>query len=443
MFDVLRPMPPMEEIQDPELVKKNYKYWRMRIFYAMWAGYAFFYFTRKSFTFAMPAMQSELGLGKFELGLLGSMLYISYGASKFLSGILADRSNPRYFMSIGLILTGIFNLFFGFSSSFWAFAIFWALNGIFQGWGWPACAKQLTNWYSQSERGRWWSLCTTSHNVGGSLIPILGAACAEYYGWRYAMYVPGVICILAGLFVMNRLRDTPQSLGLPPVEKFRNDYTAGKKKEKSALSVKEMLVQHIFSNKYLWILSAVYFFIYVIRTAINDWSMLYLIEVKNYTNVQAGFCVCWFEMGGFFGSLAAGWASDLFFSGKRIPINVIFTVGIVLLFVAFRAMSIPSTFVDSAFIFLFGFFVFGPQMLIGLAAVELSHSKAAATANGFVGCFAYLGAAVAGGPLGAIVRNWGWDTYLWTLGICGLASIALLMPIWSVKAGGEQEEAKA
>ena len=64
----------VEEIQDPELVKKKYKYWRLRTFYAMYVGYAFFYFTRKSFTFAMPAMQSELGLGKFELGLSPSIL---------------------------------------------------------------------------------------------------------------------------------------------------------------------------------------------------------------------------------------------------------------------------------------------------------------------------------------------------------------------------------
>ncbi|MBU6446861.1 MAG: MFS transporter, partial [Verrucomicrobia bacterium] len=123
VLDVFRPAPSIDEIQDPELVKKNYKYWRLRTFYAMWAGYAFFYFTRKSFTYAMPVMQAELGLNKFELGYLGSILYITYGSSKFLSGILGDKSNPRYFMSIGLILTGIFNCLFGMSSAFWTLAM--------------------------------------------------------------------------------------------------------------------------------------------------------------------------------------------------------------------------------------------------------------------------------------------------------------------------------
>lgn len=128
----------------------------------------------------------------------------------------------------------------------------------------------------------------------------------------------------------------------------------------------------------------------------------------------------------------------MLFSGKRNPINVLFTVFIVLLFIAFKATSYPSTLLDSFFIFLFGFFVFGPQMLIGLAAVELSHSKAAATANGFVGCFAYLGAAVAGGPLGAITKVWGWESYLWTLALCGLMAVLLLLPLWSVKVNPEE-----
>jgi OPA family sugar phosphate sensor protein UhpC-like MFS transporter len=434
VLDVFKPASPIEEIQDPELVKKHYKYWRLRTFYAMWVGYAFFYFTRKSFTFAMPMMQSELGFGKFELGLLGSILYITYGASKFVSGVVGDRSNPRYFMSVGLILTGVFNLLFGLSSFFWAFAIFWGLNGWFQGWGWPGCAKLLTHWYSHSERGRWWSLWNTSHNIGGALIPIVVAACAEYYGWRCAMYVPGIICIAAGFFIMNRLRDTPQSLGLPPIEKFRDDYpNASARKEQSAISAKELLWEYVLTNKFIWLLALGNLLIYIIRTAVNDWSMLYLIEVKNYTNLEAGLCVCWFEIGGFFGSLAAGWASDLLFQGKRTPVNILFTTVILFLLFAFKAVTYPWPLLDGVFMFLFGFFIFGPQMLMGMAAAEMSHKNAAATATGFLGFFGYLGAAAAGGPLGAITKAWGWDSYLLTLFVCGLLGAVALLPLWSIK----------
>jgi OPA family sugar phosphate sensor protein UhpC-like MFS transporter len=387
-------------------------------------------------------MQSELGFSKLELGFLSSVLYATYGASKFLSGILVDKSNPRYFISIGLILTGIFNLLFGMSSSLWFFAVFWGLNGLFQGWGWPGCVKLLTHWYSQSERGRWWSVLNTSMNIGGSLIPILVAACASHWGWRFAMYVPGLICILAGLFVMNRLRDTPQSLGLPPIEKYRNDYpNASSRREKSNLSTKELLFEYVIKNRFIWILAIAYFLIYVVRTAVNDWSMVYLMEMKGYTLKQAGFCLCWFEWGGLCGSLAAGWSSDMIFKGKRNPINVLFTLMMLVVLIAFGTFSHSSTLVDSMFIFLFGFFIFGPQMLIGMAAAELSHKNATATATGFVGCFAYLGAAVAGGPLGAITQKWGWDIYLLTLSICCGLGVLILLPLWSVKTNPKEEAA--
>ena len=151
LLSFLKPAPYKEEIQDPDEVKKGYKYWRFRIFYGMYFGYIFYYFSRKSFTFAMPALMADLGFDKSQIGILGSVLSITYGLSKFLSGVLSDRSNPRYFMAVGLILTGCLNIFFGLSSSILFFVIFWGFNGFFQGWGWPPCARLLTHWYSQKE----------------------------------------------------------------------------------------------------------------------------------------------------------------------------------------------------------------------------------------------------------------------------------------------------
>ena len=221
VWNIFKPAPYIKEIEDEAEVKKQYKYWRFRIFYSMYIGYAFYYFTRKSFTFAMPALMESLNYDESQLGFLGTVLAITYGISKFTSGILSDRSNPRYFMSIGLILTGIMNICFGMSSSLFFFAIFWGLNGWFQGWGWPPCARLLTHWYSQKERGTWWGFWNTSHNIGGFLIPYIAAFSAQIWGWREAMFVPGILSILGGIFLMNRLRDTPQSLGLPPIEKFK------------------------------------------------------------------------------------------------------------------------------------------------------------------------------------------------------------------------------
>ncbi len=57
-----------------------------------------------------------------DVGILGTLFYITYGCSKFVSGMISDRSNPRYFMGIGLVMTGIINILFGMSSSLWSLA---------------------------------------------------------------------------------------------------------------------------------------------------------------------------------------------------------------------------------------------------------------------------------------------------------------------------------
>ncbi|NGX38258.1 MAG: Membrane sensor protein UhpC [Chlamydiae bacterium] len=434
----LRPAPSKEEIQDQAVVKDRYKYWRWRTFYGMYTGYIFYYFSRKSFTFAMPSLIEDLGFSKGELGILASILSISYGASKFLSGVLSDRSNPRYFMGIGLILTGFLNIFFGMSSSILFFAIFWGLNGYFQGFGWPPCARLLTHWYSQKERGTWWGFWNTSHSVGGALIPLIAGICAQVYGWRIAMYIPGVLCIFAGLFVINRLRDTPSSLGLPPIEKFKNDHPDQKLEAETNLTTKQILFNHVLKNKFIWILAISYFFVYVIRIAINDWSALYLVETKGYSLLTAGACVFWFEIGGIFGSLTAGWASDKIFRGRRGPINIIFSIGVIVALGAFWMSPAGVPIFDSALMFVIGFLIFGPQMLIGMVAAELAGKKAAGSATGFVGLVAYIGAASAGYPLGKVCQDFGWQGFFAVIGLCGALSVLFLLPLWKV--GGTHKD---
>ncbi|MBI3236412.1 MAG: MFS transporter family glucose-6-phosphate receptor UhpC [Chlamydiales bacterium] len=443
MFDILKPATHLPEIEDLEEIKQRYKYWRLRIFYGMYIGYTFYYFTRKSFTFAMPVLMQDLGLQISDLGILSSILSITYGMSKFLSGVLSDRSNPRFFMAIGLILTGFLNILFGMSSSIIFFGIFWGLNGWFQGWGWPPCARLLTHWYSQKERGTWWGFCSTSHSVGGGLIPLIAGFCAQYMGWRYAMYIPGCLCILVGLFLINRLRDTPQSLGLPSIEKFKGDYSSSKREEERELSVKEILFKHVLSNKYIWVLAISYFFVYVVRQAIGDFGALFLMKTKGYSLIKANASVLWFEAGGICGSLVAGWASDWIFDGRRGPVNVLFAIGVIFAVLGLYWVPAGMLILDYLMMFIIGFLIFGPQMLVGMAAVELSHKKAAGTANGFTGWIGYLGAAAAGYPISKVAEVWGWEGFFLALAACAVVTVLLLIPFWNIKTNPEREREEA
>lgn len=414
-----------------EAIDQKYAYWRIHIMLTIYIGYATFYLTRKSFNFAVPALMTDLGIDKAEIGVMGTLFYLCYGLSKFLSGIISDRSNPRYFMGTGLILTGIINILFGLSSSVFAFTLLWVFNAWFQGWGWPPCSKLLTTWYSRTERGIWWAIWNTAHNVGGALIPLLIATITYHFGWRYGFSIAGSIAILVGLFLFWRLRSTPQSMGLPSVGKWRQDTLELKQENEGRfLTRQQILKQYVLTNKYIWLLALSYLLVYVVRTAINDWGNIYLTEEYHYDIITANSALSLFEVGGFFGSLVAGWGSDKLFSGNRGPLNLLFAMGIFISVSALWLMplSVTGYLFQAIVFFCIGFFVFGPQMLIGMAAAECSHKTTAGTATGFVGLFAYLGAALAGYPLAMIMAHYHWNGFFVTISVCSFAIALLLLP---------------
>ncbi|MCH1429602.1 MAG: MFS transporter [Chlamydiales bacterium] len=425
---VFKAPPYLEELQDQERVDKEFKHWRMRIFYSMFVGYMIFYFTRKSFTAVAPFWVAELNFDKTYVGLLGSFWAISYALGKFTSGIIADRSNPRYFMAFGLLLTGVLNFIFPFTSSITLLIILWSLNGWFQAAGWPPCSRLLMHWYSKSERGTWWGVWNTSHNVGAGLVMWLGPMIAATFGWQVTMFVAASIAFIGSIFLVDRLRDTPRSLGLPTIEKYRNDYSgqAGEKDKKSSLKTKELLVKYVLGNKWVWILSFAYFFVYIARQGVYQWSSFYLIETKSVSKVLAGQAVSFFDWGGLLGSLLSGFLSDRLFSGQRGPVNFGFMFMVTVLVAVFWWSPIDSIVLDSTLLFFIGMSVFGPQMLIGIAVAEFTHKKAAGAATGMAGLFAYIGAAVAEYPLSAIATSLGWDWFFITVLVCCFCALILL-----------------
>jgi OPA family sugar phosphate sensor protein UhpC-like MFS transporter len=421
--------------------RAKFEYWRLRTFYTIFFGYIFYYFTRKSFTFAMPALVSNLGFDKSDLGILVTVFSITYGISKFVSGIAGDRSNPRYFMGIGLIITGILNICFGLSSTLWLFIIFWGLNGVFQGFGWPPCARMLAYWYSPRTRGTWWGIWSTSHNIGGALIPVVVAFCIQYFDWRFAMYVPGIICVVMGFWIIERLRDTPAMLGLPSAESIDGVEEIASKKQVTRLSTKEILFKYVLFNKYIWYLCLANFFVYVIRTGFNDWSMLYLSEDRGLSMFEAGVTIPWFEAGGIIGMLIAGWCSDKIFNGNRGIISLLFMILLLIPTAIFWLKPGLNYIFDAGLMFFIGFFIFGPQMLIGCAAAEKSHQDAAATASGFAGTFGYLGAACAGYPFGLLLDSYSWNGFFIAMIFAAILGALCFLPFITISVKKTSEEA--
>lgn len=81
-----------------------------------------------------------------------TILSVAYGVSKFVMGNASDRSNPKYFSTVGLLLSALVMLLFGtlpgVMSSIPIMCVLALLNGWFQGMGYPPYAKNMVTWFS-------------------------------------------------------------------------------------------------------------------------------------------------------------------------------------------------------------------------------------------------------------------------------------------------------
>jgi OPA family glycerol-3-phosphate transporter-like MFS transporter len=84
---------------------------------------------------------------------------------------------------------------------------------------------------------------------------------------------------------------------------------------------------------------------------------------------------------------------------------------VLLAFVVLEFWMIPAGYpvLDALALSAVGFLVYGPQMLVGVAAADLGGKESAASATGFTGLFGYLGSIVSGVGTGWIVDHWGWS----------------------------------
>ncbi len=487
-----------EETASSVSTSKSFKYWQTRTIIATMIGYAIFYFVRKNFSFAIPALTAEYGITKTSFGIIMTLVTIVYGLSRFLNGIIADRMNARYHMSIGLFLCALANFAFGFGADLSViftgqtggpmftntmvliFGILLILNNLLQGSGFPPIARLLTHWIPPNELATKMSVWNTSHSIGAALVAILAGyimgtmgtnlsgnpdviaqiaanlkvdptdaermqsvmeSAAHYGAWKWCFWIPAAIALVGSIGLFITLRDTPSSVGLPELHK-----THKKGKEASA-EFRAFLIKAVYRNKWIWILGVANFFVYVVRFAVLDWGPTFMKEAHGMTLSNAGWTVALFEIFGIAGMLASGWVTDKYLAGKahRTSLYCMIGVAISMAFFLYLPDSAPSWAMILS-LAMCGFFIYGPQALIGAATANQATNRAAATANGVVGIFGYASGLISGVGIGFMVDTLNkvdpgkaWDyVFLMMIGMAVLC-VFIFALMWKAKAHGYDE----
>jgi OPA family glycerol-3-phosphate transporter-like MFS transporter/OPA family sugar phosphate sensor protein UhpC-like MFS transporter len=468
-------------------------------------GYAVFYFVRKNFSFAIPGLSAEFGITKTSFGIIMTIIGLVYGASRFLNGFMADRLNARFYMATGLFLCSVANFAFGFGTDIsWlitgqksgpeftnmlvmVFGILLIINNLFQGTGFPPCARLLTHWIPPKELATKMSIWNTSHSIGASLTAIMCGyimgnmgkdmsgnpamvakiaanlgidpsnaegmrhvmeSAAHVGAWRWCFWIPAAIALCGSIFLLINLRDTPKSVGLPEIE---GTDTKKSESESDVAEHRRLLRDKVFGNKLIWILGIANLFVYIVRFSILDWGPTFLKEARGLSLVNAGWTVAIFEIFGIMGMLAAGWFTDKYMKGLAHRTCVFCMLGAAAFMTIFYFLPAHTPFgIIIVVLAMAGFFIYGPQALIGISAANQATKNAAATANGLTGIFGYSSVLITGVGVGALVDSinrihpgHGWNTVFLLMIAAAIVGSAIFMLMWEAPRDGYEKQPAA
>jgi len=477
--------------------KHSFKYWQWRVIICSMIGYSIFYFVRKNFSFAMPALAAEYGIGDLQLGTILTAVGVVYGISKFINGFIADRANARWHLLIGLVACVVLNFFFGWSaklsawisgapngpdfvnSMVWTIGILLVLNNIFQGCGFAPCNRLMVHWVPPKELATKMSIWNTSHSIGAGIVSILCGAiiggmgmnmagepatveqiaanlgravddpvviqAASHVGaWQWCFWIPAMIGAFGVFFIFITLRDTPKSVGLPELEGTK---TALDDNDSSA-EYKKFVRKRVLGSPVVWALAICDLFVYIVRFAVLDWGPKFLQQGESALSPQlAGWTIAIFEVAGCAGMIFAGWATDKLLKSKGQRMCVIEMIITAACLVGLWLLPKGHPVAMLVLLAVSGFFLYGPQALLGVIASNHVTKKAASSAVGLIGLMSYVSTIFTGfgvGLLSKIFHDAFWNNlFLIMAGVAVIGGL-IVVPLWKMKDDGYiHEEAKA
>lgn len=397
---------------------------------------------------------SDERLSLEQVGRLGTAFQLAAAASKFITPIFVDTHSPRLVLSGALLICALTNIAMSFfTSNLAALTFLWGLNGFINALAWPALSKAFMLWFPNPEqRGRLYSFMSTNQSIGAALAPVIVLYGTSILGtWKAVMIAPGIVGIVVAVLVYLFVQDKEEQDGKggkegKGVQKDIQNKNKNKKKNTKKSTFKEtnketmssLLWDEVFTNPAVYMLGVCHMCTLLVRDGWSDLSIKYLTdkETWSYTQESTTQCVWMLHVGGFIGSLAAGWISDKIYNGKRAPV-----IGLAMGSCIFPLMLLmrgpsgyPSSLVSYVPLFSFlllGCFSFTPHVLLGLMARELVPTKAQTTAASMEKFMANLGGAMAGSPLGYVVQTYGWNGGLKVFMTASVIGLSAMVPLWN------------
>lgn len=163
---------------------------------------------RMSQHYLAPYYAPEFHLTHEEIGLLASVLAITWALSTLAFGALSDRIGRRPILIPAVFAFSLLSWLSGVVHSFHQLLIVRALLGVAEGPAWSIMTALIEESSHPARRGRNIGIVVSATAlVGLAVAPILTTQVAARYGWRWAFFVAGVPGFLLGLLIWKFVKE--------------------------------------------------------------------------------------------------------------------------------------------------------------------------------------------------------------------------------------------
>jgi OPA family glycerol-3-phosphate transporter-like MFS transporter len=398
----------------------------------LFGGYAACYFCRADLAVATPLLVDDLGRrgvshgdAIVHLGSIASLGLLAYALGKLLLGGLGDLWGGRRSFLLGLGGATVFTLWFGAGSTLPILTLAWIGNRLTQSVAWAGLIKVSSKWFDYSSYGTIIGILSLSYLVGDWAARKSMTALLEHgFGWRglffFAAAVAGVFLIANGML----LRESRREAGF--VEAAPNPLNLYAASESRPASLAALLLPLVRSRAFL-LVCLLSLGCTIVRETFNIWTPLYLREHLGYSVSHAASESALFPGVGAVSVLLSGWLSDRLGLNGRALLLFLGLAGTAAALVLL--MSAPAG-ASGALLALVAistaaFCLLGPYSYLGGAfALDFGGKQAGAISSGIIDGVGYLGAVLAGDPVGRVAVAFGWSAVFMALAIvCALAAL--------------------
>ncbi|KAL2102449.1 hypothetical protein ACEWY4_001617 [Coilia grayii] len=395
------------------------------------------------------------------LGVLDTIFLFSYAVGLYISGIIGDRLNLRYVLTVGLCGSAVVEFVFGTVTEWmgiynvYVYCVLWVCNGLLQSAVWPCVVAVMGNWFGKSGRGfifGLWSACASVGNILGAFL----ASSVLKYGYEFAFLLTSAVQFAGGVVVFFGLLTSPKEVGLsvdtdtglhaverdsdsqrPLMSDEEEDEDEVEEEEEEGLCETPPTAIGFFEAFCLPGVipySLAYACLKMVNYSFFFWLPFYLSSNFGWKEVEADRLSVWYDVGGIIGGTVQGLASDVL--GRRAPIialSLLLAMGALFGY----SHSPDDKVVNAALLATTGFFIGGPSNMISSAiSADLGRQEALqgqqealATVTGIVDGTGSIGAAAGQYLVSVIESNWNWISVFYFFVVMTGGSLVFIMPL--------------